>query len=585
MEENGIDDDSKLSEAVKELIGILAYKTFFEEILLIDLKGSASQALETITDERLSLMELAILTPDEWESDYGIKLNKKMARRMAAFYHWLANPDPNYPTSNHRRLADMDRNKFKNYMMTEWRKPKAPPQSQDPQVAESAGFQPNVGIGNQPTMAASMHAATRQAGTQDAGGRRSVSDYTAFSNREGWSKWQHALLGTALDHKTEKVLDYTYIPDPNDTDACELFDSQKRFMYSVFTKTITEPSAVDILRNYSNPNSPDFGDAQQIYADLCDHFEGGAIGQVTITELETQLTTLHLNKSWTKSVSHFVHFVAGKIKDHKDLTNSNHDDHYYVKKLNATFEEHKDMSANIQTLKSQRSMLERNGITLQPISYESQLFELKQHATMLDHRYKKNQSSRNAHEASSRHDTSGGRNSGNRNTGNGGRGRGRGNGGRGSGGRGNFGLGPGGRGSGGRGNAGCGRSGGWLPRDEYFALSREERERRRNQYNNDNNSNNDSSGAPRAYNNSHSSVNNNNGGGSNINGSQLQQHSTNSSQQDHNNGSSYPSPGAMVRNMVSNASARSANSISTNEQEVMFNGRRYRLAVTYRDKI
>eukprot|EP00977_Amphora_coffeiformis_P026835 scaffold30994_cov92-Amphora_coffeaeformis.AAC.1 len=61
------------------------------------------------------------------------------------------------------------------------------------------------------------------------GGRRSVSDYTAFSNREGWSKWQRALLGTALDHKTEKVLDYMYIPDPNDTDACKLFDSQKRF--------------------------------------------------------------------------------------------------------------------------------------------------------------------------------------------------------------------------------------------------------------------------------------------------------------------------------------------------------------------
>eukprot|EP00977_Amphora_coffeiformis_P021002 scaffold8713_cov125-Amphora_coffeaeformis.AAC.1 len=181
---------------------------------------------------------------------------------------------------------------------------------------------------------------------------------------------------------------------------------------------------------------------------------------------------------------------------------------------------------------------------------------------------------------SSRHDTSGGRNSGNRNTGNGGRGRG--NGGRGSGGRGNFGRGPGGRGSGGHGNAGRGRLGGWLPRDEYFALSREERERRRNQYNNDNNSNNDSSGAPRAYNNSnHSSVNNNNGGGSNMNASQLQQRSTNSTQQDHNNGSSNPSPGAMVFNMVSNASARSANSVSTNEQEIMFNGCRYQLAVTY----
>eukprot|EP00977_Amphora_coffeiformis_P013324 scaffold3453_cov107-Amphora_coffeaeformis.AAC.1 len=126
------------------------------------------------------------------------------------------------------------------------------------------------------------------------------------------------------------------------------------------------------------------------------------------------------------------------------------------------------MSAHIQTLKSQRSMLERNGITLQPIGYESQLFELKQHATTLDHRYKKNQSSRNAHEASSRHDTSGGRNSGNRDTGNGGRGRG--NGGRGFGGCRNFGRGPGGRGSGGRGNAGCGRSNGWYRTTPIYSL-------------------------------------------------------------------------------------------------------------------
>eukprot|EP00977_Amphora_coffeiformis_P015000 scaffold4282_cov119-Amphora_coffeaeformis.AAC.3 len=63
----------------------------------------------------------------------------------------------------------MDRNKFENYMMTEWRKPKAPPQSQDQQVAESAGFQPDVGSGNQPTMAASFQSATRQSGTQVAG--------------------------------------------------------------------------------------------------------------------------------------------------------------------------------------------------------------------------------------------------------------------------------------------------------------------------------------------------------------------------------------------------------------------------------
>eukprot|EP00977_Amphora_coffeiformis_P025441 scaffold19852_cov122-Amphora_coffeaeformis.AAC.1 len=46
-----------------------------------------------------------------------------------------------------------------------------------------------------------------------------------------------------------------------------------------------------------------------------------------------------------------------------------------------------------------------------------------------------------------------------------------------------------------------------------------------------------------------------------MSGSQFQQRTTNSSQQDHNNGSSNSSPGAMVRNMVSNASARSANNV------------------------
>eukprot|EP00977_Amphora_coffeiformis_P000146 scaffold41_cov84-Amphora_coffeaeformis.AAC.1 len=68
----------------------------------MDLPGSASRAMGKITDEQLSLMELAILTPEEWESDYGIKPNKKMARHMAAFHHWLANPGLNYPTSNYR---------------------------------------------------------------------------------------------------------------------------------------------------------------------------------------------------------------------------------------------------------------------------------------------------------------------------------------------------------------------------------------------------------------------------------------------------------------------------------------------------
>eukprot|EP00977_Amphora_coffeiformis_P018927 scaffold6784_cov107-Amphora_coffeaeformis.AAC.1 len=50
----------------------------------MDLAGPASQALETITDEQLSLMELAILTPEEWGSDYGISQTRKW---LAAWRH------------------------------------------------------------------------------------------------------------------------------------------------------------------------------------------------------------------------------------------------------------------------------------------------------------------------------------------------------------------------------------------------------------------------------------------------------------------------------------------------------------------
>ncbi len=388
----------------------------------------------------------------------------------------------------------------------------------------------------------------------DKGGRRSTQDYTTFQNREGWGKWQRALLGTALDHKCINVLNPNYSPDPNDAEEVELFESQKRFMYSVFTKVVTEPSAVDILRNYSDPSDSKFGDSQMLYADLCDHFEGGAIGQVTVSQLETQLTTMRLNRSWSKSVTQFVNSVASKIKDHKELTNNSHGELYYIEKLNTTFEEHRDMNAHIQTLKSQRATLERAGVSLQAETYESQLFELRQQATILDTRYNKD-SRRRANEAnSSRNDSGGGRGGGRGRGGNGG-GRGRGNGG--------------GRGSGG------GNRNGWLPREEWIKLSEEEKERRRaSRRSNSGGDNKDSRS-------SHNTNVSNNDGGNSGNDSNRQQQSSSASQQQSESGGT-TGPGTMVRQMMSNAQTRSSNSANV-EQEITVNGRRYRIAsTTYR---
>jgi hypothetical protein len=150
------------------------------------------------------------------------------------------------------------------------------------------------------------------------GGKCSLSDYKKLTNKDQWHRWQRNLMGTAFEHKCENVLDPSYVPNPLDTDECELFDLQQHWMYSVFTKVLIEGHASDILCNYSKSGSQNFGDAQQVYSDLLDHFEDGNMACVSAQALEQQLTLMHLNCSWTKSVTAFVNKVAHVIRDHKE---------------------------------------------------------------------------------------------------------------------------------------------------------------------------------------------------------------------------------------------------------------------------
>ena len=241
----------------------------------------------------------------------------------------------------------------------------------------------------------------------DKGGRRSVADYEKFSNREHWSKWQRSTIGTAYEHKCENILDPKFTPDPHDEDAVQLFASQQRFMYSVFSKVLIEAKSAQILREYSTLGKPNFGDAQSLYSDLCDHFEGGAQARVSAASLETQLTMLRLNRQWTKTVTAFVNKVSHVIRDHKEATHDIHDDAYYIEKINTTFSEHKDMAAHIQTLETQDAMITRRwGTAIEPRTYESQLYEIQEYATLLDDRYKTHQSQKRAANAASQNNTS-----------------------------------------------------------------------------------------------------------------------------------------------------------------------------------
>ena len=233
------------------------------------------------------------------------------------------------------------------------------------------------------------------------GSRRSSSDYDKFSSKEQWSKWQRSLIGTAAEHKVIKVLDPSCTPDPNDKDAVSLFKRQQEFMYSVFTKVLQEGKAVDILRNYSDPQKANFGDAQAIYSDLRDHFEAGAIARVSAAALDTQLTNLRLNKHWTKTVHAFMNKLAHLVKDHKEATHDVHDDAYYIEKVNTTLSEHKEMAAFIQQQKNNEAQIQRRmvGNVLLPLTFDSHMFELTEYATVLDSQNAQAAMHRRAHES------------------------------------------------------------------------------------------------------------------------------------------------------------------------------------------
>ena len=83
--------------------------------------------------------------------------------------------------------------------------------------------------------------------------------------------------------------------------------------------------------------------------------------------LESCLTNMRLNETWTKTVSTFLNLVLHLIWDHKKVTQGIHTNRHCIEKLNATFFKHKDMAAHIQTMDTQDAMLSRQrGTTIAP---------------------------------------------------------------------------------------------------------------------------------------------------------------------------------------------------------------------------
>ena len=78
--------------------------------------------------------------------------------------------------------------------------------------------------------------------------KKSVDDYTSFSNDANWRNWKRVTLVTAYSQGIENVFDPSYVPST--LEEVELFNAHKKFVFMVFTKHLKTPKTTVHMRKH-----------------------------------------------------------------------------------------------------------------------------------------------------------------------------------------------------------------------------------------------------------------------------------------------------------------------------------------------
>ena len=167
-------------------------------------------------------------------------------------------------------------------------------------------------------------------------------DVKPLKEAKQWNAWHRRLLSVAHSHDFMDITNPMYVPDPSDDDACALFDAQQKHAFGTLVSSIKESSILLTLCKYSDPNVPDYSDAQMLYTDLVTHYTQGLSGRQHIEVIARELDEIHLDLKWTKMCESFLNFVDNKLKDHQGMAPdpAQYQESWYINRLNCTIELH-----------------------------------------------------------------------------------------------------------------------------------------------------------------------------------------------------------------------------------------------------
>ena len=221
--------------------------------------------------------------------------------------------------------------------------------------------------------------------------KRDPTAFKSFSDRRQWNPWHREFRAIANAQGLGDVLDSAYTPSSTDQQA--LFDVLQSYTFAVFTRTLKEPSAAGILRNYTGKSAgSNEGNAQSLYRDLVKLMEGGMAARTARTKLEGDINRLRLDKNWNKPIVSFLVHFSHKLNDLRELREptdtTSYGDVWSIAAVDTCLSTHPAMNSHVNTLKSSRDTLETTfasqGTILKPMTFEEYLVQLNSHAITLD---------------------------------------------------------------------------------------------------------------------------------------------------------------------------------------------------------
>jgi hypothetical protein len=256
-----------------------------------------------------------------------------------------------------------------------------------------------------PTIVSSITSSTKTPKESFAYGiKKDPEVYPIFKEARYWDSWNREFKSKAYLHDCGNVLDAAYIPSSQDD--IDLFELQKKFMYSVFLSKVTVSDAVNIIKTNT--------DAQLCYQSLVHRFERSAEATMDAQTIREKLTALKLDKQWRGTLSKFItHFESQMIQLETLTSDANllWPAQAKINQLSSAVSTNLDLAS----IWSQELLDIAKGRT--PMTYDQYLQLLKSKAYEVDSRDKSNNNprSRSVNRTERNSSNSGGRGGGNRN--------------------------------------------------------------------------------------------------------------------------------------------------------------------------